>query len=153
MLGLPQVFTGPLVNMMLILTALLLDPLAGITLGAITPLVALFRGQLPPVLLALVPFIAIGNAVLVLVFSLLGKMDHGDKSLFVRVNFWAGIIFGSAAKFCWLATSVHFILPVILGMDIPDIVVVMMTFPQLFTALIGSVLALAIYELIKTRRS
>ena len=144
----PQPFTGPLVNMMLILTVLLLGPLAGVALGAITPLVALFRGQLPPALLPLVPFIAIGNALLVVIFSWINKRWHGGRLLLLRVSSWAGIILGAAAKFIWLTMSVYFILPAVLGVQLPDAIVVM---PQLFTALIGGALALVIFELFQRR--
>lgn len=152
MMGLPQVFTGPFVNMMLLLTTLFLGSLAGVTLGVITPMVALLRGQLPPALIPMVPFIAVGNAVLVLFFSWVCRKDSKDSILLVKVRCWAGIIFGAIAKFLWLTTSVCFVLPAVLGIKLPDAVVAMMVMPQLFTALVGGVLALAIFKVLQKRR-
>lgn len=68
--GLPQPITGPLINMLLFLTAAMLGWIAGVILGCLTPLAALIRGQLPAVLAPLVPFIATANAILVLVYFL-----------------------------------------------------------------------------------
>ena len=48
MMGLPQPFTGPLINMMLIITSLIINPGAGVILGLFTPILAALRGQLPP---------------------------------------------------------------------------------------------------------
>jgi len=152
MVGLPQPFTGPLVNMMLILTALFLGPGAGILLGIITPLAAVLRGQLPAPLLPMIPFIAIGNALLVVTFSLIYQKDMGKRWYFFRLRSWAGVVIAAVVKFIWLSTAVYFIMPLVLGVSLPDVFVTMMALPQLFTALIGGSLALFLFDLIMRKR-
>ena len=66
MLGFPQFITGPLVNMMLVLSAFLVGGLAGSLIGGLTPLIAIMRGILPPPLAPMIPFIIVGNIILVL---------------------------------------------------------------------------------------
>ncbi len=73
--GLPQPVTGPLINAMLLLTAVLFGNVAGVLLGCLTPGLALVRGQLPLALAPMVPFIAVGNALLVFIFIFISKKN------------------------------------------------------------------------------
>jgi len=127
--GFPQPITGPLINTILYLAALLVGSWSGIIIGVCTPVIAFMRGILPPPLGPMIPFIALGNGVLVVVFSLLkGK----NKIL--------GIILASLVKDAILATPVKFIV------DVPDKIAPIMSLPQLFTALIGGGVALLVYQ-------
>ncbi len=127
--GFPQPITGPLINTILYLAALLVGSWSGIIIGVCTPVIAFMRGILPPPLGPMIPFIALGNGVLVVVFSLLkGK----NKIL--------GIILASLVKYAILATTVKFIV------DVPDKIAQIMSLPQLFTALIGGGVALLVYQ-------
>jgi hypothetical protein len=151
MLGLPQPVTGPLVNMMLILTTLILNPAAGVSLGCISPLVAVLRGQLPAILLPMVPFIMVGNALLVLVFGALRKKyPPATAPLLSPIN-WIALVAGSAVKFLWLWGAARIVLPVFLGVRVEAKFIAMMAMPQFITAVIGSILALAIYQTLKDR--
>ncbi|MBN2104810.1 ECF transporter S component [bacterium] len=139
-MGLPQPVTGPLINALLFLTTGLLGPLAGIMLGIITPVVALIRGQLPSILAPMVPFIAIGNAALVIIYSLIGRIIlsriHKQWAVFLP------IVFASFGKFCVLLLSVRIIVPVMLGRHFPPKIELIMALPQLLTALGGGILFL-----------
>ncbi len=153
MLGLPQPITGPLVNLMLILTTLVLNPLAGVILGSVSPLVAVIRGQLPPILLPMVPFIIIGNALFVLVFGLIRKLlsfsPHHDSSPLKSIGNWLGLFFGATIKFLWLYASASFVVPLILGKQLPATFIAMMAIPQFITAIIGGIFALFIFSMLR----
>ena len=130
--GLPQPVTGPAVNAMLILSALLAGPASGVIIGSLTPIIAWQRGILPPPLGPMVPFIAVANAVLVILFSLLGKRYP-----------ILGVAVGALAKFAVLATAVQLVVTV------PPPVAAAMGFPQLITALAGGAIALLAYRVLK----
>ena len=151
LIGLPQPITGPLVNMMLLLTTLILGPWAGVTVGTITPLAAAFRGQLPPFLLPMLPFIIIGNALLVWGFKFLAgraKTPHVLRSVW----HWLGVVVGSTLKFLWLYSAARLLVPLFFGKALPEAFIAIMATPQLVTALIGGVLAFLLYELLKSRK-
>ena len=127
--GFPQPITGPLINTVLYLAALLVGSWGGIIIGVCTPVIAFMRGILPAPLGPMIPFIALGNGVLVVVFSLL----KGKNKIF-------GIIIASLAKYLILFTAVSFIV------DVPDKIAQIMSLPQLFTALSGGVIAMLAYK-------
>lgn len=149
MIGLPQPITGPFVNFMLILTTLIINPTAGILLGSITPLIAVLRGQLPPLLLPMVPFIIAGNAVLVIFFSLPVSVTKTGYSKIVRQSApWIGILLGAFLKFVLLYFSATLVLPILFVRSLPDPVIAMMALPQFITAIVGGVLALFFHRLL-----
>lgn len=93
MLGLPQFFTGPLVNAFLLLAALLNGIWSGVIIGLFTPWIAFARGILAPPLGPMIPFIMAGNAILVIVFSLVaGKRKLAERNnrnysgLFLKIS-------------------------------------------------------------------
>jgi hypothetical protein len=130
--GFPQPITGPLINTVLYLSALLVGSWSGIIIGICTPVIAFMRGILPALLGSMIPFIALGNAVLVVVFSLLK-----------RKNKVLGIIFASLIKYAILTITVKFIV------GVPDKIAQIMSLPQLFTALSGGVIAILAYKALK----
>jgi hypothetical protein len=130
--GFPQPITGPLINTVLYLSALLVGSWSGIIIGICTPVIAFMRGILPALLGSMIPFIALGNAVLVVVFSLLK-----------RKNKVLGIIFASLIKYAIFTITVKFIV------DVPDKIAQIMSLPQLFTALSGGVIAILAYKALK----
>jgi len=88
MMGLPQYFTGPVVNAMLYLATLTVGMESGILIGLFTPWVALIRGILPSPAQPMAPFIMVANATLVVVFGLLK-----------RFNPWVAMIAASLCKY------------------------------------------------------
>ncbi len=146
-LGLPQWVTGPLVNALLVLTALRLGVGQAMILGMVTPLGAALRGVLPLPLVVMIPFIALGNAVLAGVFSGLR-----------RTNEWLALGAAAVAKFAWLFASVTVLVarPLTLSLAgatqsvlLPEAMINMMRWPQLATALAGGVLALSVDGLVR----
>jgi len=90
-----------LVNMMLMLSALFVGMGGAIVIGALTPFIAFLMGIMS--LFPLVPFIMIGNAVLVIVFSLIAKKKD-------NISMGIGVIVAALAKFAFLAFSVRYLL-------------------------------------------
>lgn len=140
MLGLPQFFTGPLVNAILLLAVLFDGVLSGVVIGLFTPWVAFSRGILPPPLGPMIPFIMIGNATLVIVFGLwIMKRKNLGTSI-------AGIATGSVIKYLILSRAVIFVV------EVPPPVAQIMQTPQLITALVGGAIALLVDQALKRVR-
>ncbi len=133
--GFPQPITGPLVNAVLYLSALLVGSWSGVIIGIFTPLIAFMRGILPAPLAPMIPFIAIGNGVLVLVFFML-----------MEKNKIIGIVVASVVKYLILSTAVRYVV------SVPGKVAQMMGLPQLYTALIGGGIALLAYQTLQVIR-
>ena len=127
--GFPQFITGPVINTVLYLAVILVGVSSGILIGILTPVIAFMTGILPPVLAPMIPFIAIGNGLLAVVFSLLKP-----------VNSVLGVLGASIIKFGLLAIAVTFLV------DVPGPVAQMMSTPQLITAIAGGIFALIIYK-------
>ncbi|GAB6109655.1 ECF transporter S component [Fusibacter bizertensis] len=129
-----QPAVGPLVNMTLIIAAIIVGPFPAIIIGCLTPLVAFFLGIMP--LLPVVPFIMIGNILYVLVFSLFeGKVGQFSS--------WIGIIVAAVIKAGFLAISIRYLI-VLFVEKVPPKLIVAFSLPQLYTAIIGGVLAIII---------
>ena len=152
LIGLPQPITGPLVNTMLLITTTILGVISGIILGCMTPLIAVLRGELPPILAPMIPFIIGGNILLVSTYALVkNKMSFFSQKLqnpVRRIELYIAIVLAAVIKYIFLAFAVKLILPVILAHSVPDKIALMMTTPQLVTALIGGAFALMIYEIL-----
>lgn len=129
-LRLPAPVTGPLVNLMLILSTALTGIAGGGVVGLFTPGMALFLGILPAPLAPAVPLIMAGNAVYCLSFGFFSTRFPG----------WAGalsgVAVGSILKFAFIARGVRFLL------SLPAPLVEMLLLPQLVNALFGGLLAL-----------
>ncbi|NLG68064.1 MAG: ECF transporter S component [Firmicutes bacterium] len=123
-LGLPQPVTGPVVNATLFLAAWLVGPLFGAAIGALTPVVALWRGILAAPLAPLVPFIGVANA-----------LQVGAAAYLRRVHAAAAVGVAALVKWAVLAPAVRALV------EVPPPVAVAMQWPQLVTALAGGVLA------------
>lgn len=139
-----QLVTGSCVNAVLAVTVLVAGLSSGLTVALVSPFVAFLLG-IGPQLLPIVPAIALGNAVYVL---LLGRLC-GKK-----VPFWrqALVLAGSAgAKFLTLYLVVVKLLCSILPLKDAQIATfsTMFAWPQLITALIGGAVALLITPVIR----
>jgi hypothetical protein len=130
--GFPQFITGPLINTVLYLAAMIVGWQGGMLIGILTPVIASIRGILPPPLTPLIPFIALGNSILVILFFwLLSK------------NKIAGIIIASLVKFLLLVSAVKLVV------QVPPAIAQMMSLPQLITALAGGAIALVLAHFFK----
>jgi len=146
--GFPQPITGPLINMLLFITVTLLGWIAGAILGCLTPLIALIRGQLPALLAPLVPFIAVANTVLVLVYFLIYYLILKHANFVKWLKIIIAVIFAAVAKYLFFILTVKIIFPYIVNFTIPDNVAIILMTPQLFTALFGGVLFLILLNIL-----
>lgn len=125
---------GPLVNMTLLIAAAVVGSTSAILIGCLTPLMAFVLGvsSFVPV----IPFIMVGNAIWILVFNGIRKhvKTYGDI---------IGMLVAAVAKFGFLAISIRYIVTLFVDTIKPP-VVVLFTFPQLTSALIGGTLAIII---------
>ncbi len=125
-----QWLTGPIVNAVLLITVVIVGVREALLLALVPSSVALASGLLPTPLAPMVPFIMISNAILIWCFDVL--RDH---------NYWLAIGVGALAKFIWLYSIVHLLMKYFLTDKLLESVAVMMSWPQLVTALIGGVIA------------
>ncbi len=137
MLGFPQMVTGPAVNAMLLLSGTYVGGIGAIIIGMLTPLIAFVRGILAPPLAPMIPFIMLGNAILVIAYvTSRGKMGKGYAGSGI------GLIVGAIAKFLALSSAVRFIV------SVPPPVAKAMQIPQLYTAILGGVVAIIVEKVL-----
>ncbi len=127
-LRLPTPVTGPLVNLMLILSTALVGAAGGVVIGLLTPWAALLLGILPPALAPAVPFIMAGNALYCFLFGLFNQRFKGGDLV--------GVGAGSILKFALIAVPAGYLL------QLPPPLVEILLAPQLINALIGGVAAI-----------
>lgn len=125
-----QLVSGSIVNAVLIVSSAIFGLRAGILAGIIPSAIALSAGLLPVALAPMVPFIIMGNAVLVIVFSFLRNKSFG-----------LGIISGALAKFLFLSLSGFMFVNFVSGKQIAVAAANMFGLTQLFTALAGGLIA------------
>jgi hypothetical protein len=134
-----QMITGPIVNATLFVATAVLGVSGGILVGLIPSVVALSAGLLPPVLAPMVPFIMISNVIMILTFNFLKER-----------NYWQGMILGSVLKFVFLYSTSAVVINLLLQKEVSAQVSLMMSWPQLLTAITGGCLA---YVLIKWNKA
>jgi len=141
-IGLPQIFTGPLVNAVLVTAGFILGPVPAVIIGFITPFAAFIRGILPGILGPMVPFIAIGNSVYILVFVMgfkhFGNFNQQKDIFYMGIT----IISASLLKTIILFIAIIRVLPIFFGTFLPGSVVYIMTTPQFITGIAGGIISL-----------
>lgn len=133
-----QPVTGPVVNAVLFVAAVLLGNGSAILVGLIPSLIALSCGLLPSVLAPTVPFIMLGNTLLILVFSTLQKK-----------NYWLAMVSASVLKFVFLFSTSSVVANLIIKKEIAQKAIAMLSWPQLLTALGGGIIAYLVLRVIK----
>ncbi len=131
-----QPAVGPLVNMTLLIAAVVVGSTPAIIIGCLTPLMAFLLGIMP--LLPVVPFIMVGNAILILSFNL-------TRNVFRKYGDIIGVIVAALLKFAFLAISIRYFVTYFIE-KVPPKMVTAFTIPQLYTALIGGFLAIVIVK-------
>lgn len=130
-----QLVTGSAVNAVLLLSVPFVGPVAGVLIGLLTPLLALLTGNIAGPAAPFVPFIMIGNALIVIAFAALRK-----------VNTWFAAAAGAVLKFAWLTLSANQI-AALFGIKLPPKLIAAFGLTQLYTALIGGAIAVIIISL------
>ena len=137
-----QFVTGSCVNAVLAVAVLTCGMASGLTVALLSPFMAFLLG-IGPALIYIVPAIAVGNSVFVLLLHLLCKGKLWQRA--------AGLGVAATAKFGALYLLVSVLLCNILPLKPMQIKTfqAMFSWPQLVTALIGGAVALAIFPVIK----
>ncbi len=138
--------TGSIVNLILIVSVMTCGVSTGITVGIISPVFAKIFGIGP--FWSLIPFIIVGNIVLIILWHLIGNC----KTKKIKLSYVIAMIVAAGAKFLVLYLGiVKLAIPVFLKLPEQKASVISNIFsiPQLITALIGGALALIILPVLK----
>ncbi len=127
-----QFVTGPIVNAALLVCAIIVGGPEAAVLGIIPSAIAVVRGTLPAILVPVVPFIAASNLLLVFAFA----------SLY-RFSAWGAMLVAALLKFGFLCLVSAFVVPSLVPQAAP-VATLMLSWPQLVTALAGGLIALAV---------
>ncbi len=140
-----QLVTGSVVNFVLIAATVLCGLASGVTVAVISPFVAYALG-IGPVFIQLIPFIAVGNLVFVLVYGLVLKRSQ----LF---QYWlVALVAAMLLKFLVLYLGiVQLALPLIADINAQQLsaLTAMFSWPQLITAAVGGFLAMALVPVLQ----
>lgn len=132
-----QFITGSVVNAVLFVAAVVLGTGNAILIGLVPSAVALTSGLLPAPLAPMIPFIMISNAILIVVFSYLRK-----------VNFWGSILGATLFKYAFLYLTSVIVIGLISNQNIAaKAAATMMAWPQIVTALAGGIIAFGILKI------
>lgn len=138
--------TGSLVNMLLVVAVMTCGIPSGVCVAVVSPVFAKLLGIGP--LWSLIPFIILGNVVLVLVWHLIGNRSFGGK----YVPYIVALIVAALCKFVVLFVGItKLAVPIILQLPEPQAIAISGVFsvPQLATALIGGVLGMILIPIVK----
>jgi len=141
-----QFVTGPIVNLMLIISVMTCGLATGLSVAAASPVIAKLLGIGP--LWSLVPFIAAGNIVSVVLWHYIGNRNMGHK----YAAYVAALVTAAVAKFLVIYIGiVKIAVPMILGLPEQQaaVVSIMFSIPQLINPLIGGVLATILLPMLK----
>lgn len=145
--SLGQIVTGSLVNLVLVTAALTGGLWSGLTVAAISPFFAFILG-IGPKLIQLIPFIALGNIVYVLVVALIAKAFKAENNPMLFVGGITGVVVGALLKFATLYLGVVKVFIPLMGDGLKppqvETFTTMFSTPQLITALIGGVVAIPV---------
>lgn len=130
-----QAITGPIVNAALFGATILFGIQSAILIALIPSLVALSVGLLPAILAPVVPFIMVSNTILILTFDKLKEK-----------NYWLGVVVSSILKFAFLFSTSSLMANLVLKKEVATKIAVMMSWPQLLTALAGGIIAYFIFR-------
>ncbi len=140
------ILTGSAVNLVLIVSVMTCGLGSGMTVALVSPVLAKCLGIGP--LWMLIPFIAAGNAALVLLWHAVGNRRFVKQ----RFPYIAALVLAAAAKFLVLYFGVvQVAVPFLLHLPEKQAAVIseMFSFPQFITAVIGGTLAAAMLPVIK----
>lgn len=140
-----QFVTGSCVNLILGVSTLVGGLWCGLTVALLSPFFAFLFG-IGPALIQIVPAIAVGNIVLVLVLWLICR-----KAKKLSPLSYGGAVAASVCKFAVLYALVVLLLLPLLGLPEKQVAMMsaMFSWPQLVTALIGSFLAVTVSPVIR----
>ena len=141
------IVTGTIVNLILIVSVMTYGLAPGLTVAAVSPVAAKFLGIGP--LWTLIPFIILGNIVLVVIWHFIGNLFAKERK---GAAYVAALVIAAIAKFLTLYIGIVKIsIPVFLNLPEKQAIIIsnMFSVPQLITAFIGGVIAAVILPTLK----
>lgn len=141
-----SLITGSIVNMLLVISVMTCGLGTGLSVAIVSPVLAKFFGIGP--LWALIPFISIGNIVLILVWHFIGNGNIKNQ----YVTYIIALVTASISKFLILYIGIVLIaIPLLLNLPDKQAMIIsnMFSIPQLFTALIGGAIATVMLPTLK----
>ena len=142
-----QFVTGSIVNLILAVSVMTCGLATGLSVAAISPVMAKLWGI--GLLWSLIPFIAAGNIVFVILWHCIGNRNMGHKC----TAYVVALIAAAIAKFLVLYIGiVRVAIPMILSLPEQQAAVISIIFsiPQLITALIGGGIAALLLPALKS---
>ena len=133
-----QLITGSIVNALLFISVIFIGVGPAFLLCLIPSLISIYTGLVPLALAPIIPFIIMGNVLMVLVFS-----------KFSKNNFWVGAIPASIIKFIFIWTAGILVANYVLVGPIAKSLLQIVSWPQLVTSLSGACLAFIFIRSIK----
>lgn len=127
-----QYITGPIVNAVLLISAMYLGSTEAILLGFLPSLAALVSGLLPLALAPVIPFIMVSNSIYVYVYSKTAKWGI------------VSVAAASIAKYAFLSSVTYMYFSHLLPTKLLPVAQQMMSYPQLLTAVIGGLIAFSV---------
>ena len=149
--NLSMFITGPIINAVIILAVAECGLVPGIIISIITPITSFFITGSPIVAAIpyIMPCIMLGNVILALAVGIFSKRENG---LIVSKTMITPMIWGVIVKSIFMGVSISLILiPMFLPEKMQAKMAVFQTtfsFNQLYTGLIGCVLAMFIYKIL-----
>ncbi len=125
-----QYITGTIVNAALLVSVIVLGFRKTLFLCFLPSIISLASGLLSAVLAPMIPFIIAGNILLVYVFNLLRKK-----------NYWLGLVPAALLKFSLLFFMSNVLIGLFIKGQVASNIAVMMSWPQLITAVSGGIIA------------
>jgi len=132
-----QLITGSIVNAILFISATMMGVEYAVVLCLIPSLLSIYTGLLPLLLAPMIPFIMTGNVLLVLTYSSLKEK-----------GFWIGAIPASFVKFIFIWLFGMILANSVLH-GIAKNILLMISWPQLATAIAGAAIAYLFLKTIK----
>lgn len=125
-----QFITGSIVNATLFASLFILGLRGAVAISFFPSMISLGLGLLPGVMAPMVPFIILGNLILIGIFALLKNK-----------NYWLASISASVLKFAWLFIISQVVISLFVQKPVATKIATMMSWPQLITALVGAIVA------------
>jgi len=145
------IITGSIVNLMLIIAVMTCGLFTGLSVAAVTPIIAALLGILPTWLY--IPFIAIGNMVLVSAWHFFDNSKIANQ----YISYGIALIVGALAKFSVIHFGIVWFLMGIRTFNIAALMANPLSIPQLITAATGGVCAIillpSLLKAIKQRKA
>ncbi|MFA5128057.1 MAG: iron hydrogenase [Patescibacteria group bacterium] len=133
-----QFISGPMVNALLIIITVMLGLRSAVILSFVPSIMALVSGLLPAMFAPFVPFIILSNIIFVCLFHWLRL--H---------NYWLAAGAGSVAKFIFLFVMSQLLFNIFLNQTLAQAAAMMMSWNQLYSAALGSLIAYGFLKTIK----